>query len=205
MKKVYADAHKNFALNHDENAWHLLVSQALRYGEKEDSPLSIVNSQTKSISQDLLPRNPRNENKPIGTVKVDFLLHFNFYQNNDIQQALKPWLNRNDGNLSAFNDHSVRDAFSLSVVEVKPAGGDHTEALYQLTIASAAMQQRLTQLQAGGSEDLLQHEYHQTLPVVCLAVVGHFWYLHIAYKESRDCVVSQANEALFFSGINIYF
>lgn len=203
VKDVYTDANKLFANNLDENTWYPLVLKILTYGSNENSPLDIVNAQTKSICQDLLPRNPRNEDKPIGTVKVDFFLHFNTKNNYEVHEALTPWLQKNDGNLSAFNDHSVKDAFSLSLVEVKHAAGDHTDALYQLMVASAAMQQRLIQLQAGISEDLLQHQYHQTLPVVCLAVVGHFWYLHIVFKSSRDCVVRKNNDALLFSDTNI--
>lgn len=204
VKKVYINADRKFTKNLDENAWYSPVSEILSYGSKMDSPLTIVDAQTKSVCQDLLPRNPRKGNKPIGTVKVDFLLHFN-EENDKIKDSLNPWLHKYDGNLSAFNDQSVRSAFSLSVVEVKPAGGDYTDALYQLTVASAAMQQRLIQLQAGGSEDSLQHDYHETLPVVCLAVIGHFWHLHIVYRASRDCIVSQANKVLFFFYINVTF
>lgn len=207
VKDVYADAIEKFANNEDESSWYPLVFEILRYGSKRNSPITIINAQTKSICQDLLPRNLKNENKPIGTVKVDFLLHFNYEKNNEIQEALTPCIHRNGngGNLSAFNDQRARDAFSLSVVEVKPVGGDYMEALYQLAVASAAMQQRLIQLRAGVSEDSLQHEYHQTLPVVCLVVVGHFWYFHIVYKANSDWVVSQANEALSFSDTNVPF
>lgn len=205
VKSLYADADENYANNHDENAWYSLVSEVLRYGSKKTSPLTIVSAQTKSTFQDLLPQNPFNENNPIGNVKVDFLLHFNYAGNNEIRDALKPCLYKNDGVLSAFNDRTIKTAFSLSVVEVKPAGGDHTDALYQLTVASAAMQQRLVQVRARGSKTSIEHDYHQTLPVVCLAVIGHLWYLHIVYRASPDYIVSHANKVLFFADINLEF
>lgn len=208
VKNLYAGADEKFANKHDESAWCDLASEVLRYGSKKDSPLITVNAQTKLTCQDLLPQNPFNKNKPIGNVKVDLLLHFNYEHNDEIHDALKPCLLKNDGNLSAFNasnDYSVGEAFSLSVVEVKPAGGDYMDALYQLQVASAAMQQRLVQVRGGGWEVSLPHDYHQTLPVVCLAVHGHFWYLHIVYRAKPDCVVSQANKILLFSDINLKF
>ncbi|MCJ1468127.1 hypothetical protein MMC07_006755 [Pseudocyphellaria aurata] len=206
VKDVYDDANELFSENDDENAWYLLVRQILTYGSNKNSPLYIVNAQTKFVCQDLLPRTPGNERRPIGTVKVDFLLHFNTEKNHEVHEALNPWFRKNGGNLSAFNDSITEKSFSLSVVEVKPVGGDYASAMYQVMVASAAMQQRLLQLQADRSEDSLQHQYHQTLPVVGLAVIGHCWYLHIVFRSSRDCIVRKIDEALFSSShTNIHF
>ncbi|MCJ1470999.1 hypothetical protein MMC07_009647 [Pseudocyphellaria aurata] len=197
VKDLYDDANILFSENEDESAWYPIVLQILTYGMSPDSLLSIVHAQTKFVRQDLLPRKTQNENKPISTVKVDFIVHFNAGKNSEVQDALNPWLRKYRGNLSAFNNPTTGKAFSLSVVEVKPVGGDYTEAMYQAMVASAAMQQRLILLQAGRSQGSLQHEYHQTLPVVCLVVIGNFWYLQIVFRSSRDCVVRKFDESLF--------
>ncbi|MCJ1468771.1 hypothetical protein MMC07_007401 [Pseudocyphellaria aurata] len=198
VKNVYHEANYLFSHNGDENNWYPVVRQILAYGLTKKSPFYIVDAQSRAVCQDLLPRNARNEHRPIGTVKVDFSLHFNTGGNREVHEALNPWLQKNHGNLSAFNDFTdTRDAFSLSLVKVKQVGGDYTDALYRVMVASAAIQQRLIRLQAGRSEDSLQHRYHQTLPVVCLAVIGHFWYLQIVFRSSRDCVVRKIHKALF--------
>ncbi|MCJ1463462.1 hypothetical protein MMC07_002069 [Pseudocyphellaria aurata] len=202
VKDLYDYADGLFSNNRDESTWYPLVLQILTYGLNKNSLLSIVPAQTKFMCQDLLPRSFENEQKPISTVKVDFILHFNT-ENSQVCEALNPRLRGKCGNLSAFKDSDTTKAFSLSVVEVKPVGGDYADALYQVMVASAAMQQRLIQLQAGCSKDSLQHQYHHTLPVIGLIVVGHFWYLHIAFRSSGDCVVRILDEALFISDTNI--
>lgn len=81
---------RKFANDEDENCSYPLVFEILRYRSKRNSPIRIVNARIKSVCHDLLPRACRTYNKSISTVTVEFLLHFNFEEHIEIQEALNP-------------------------------------------------------------------------------------------------------------------
>jgi hypothetical protein len=146
---------------------------------------------------------------------MDHLVQFN-RQHKNVGSVLDPlFRDEPDLWLSAFNDAKAAKTFTAAIVEVKAQGGDYDEGVYQFCVASSAVSARLKLL----SEDAECGESGQRsseaqvgevnvesnimekgkckdkigeidMPVIGWVIHGHFWYLHIAYRENDNTIVS---------------
>jgi hypothetical protein len=181
ISRLFEMARELYAGSYDESAWYPLIRDILIDPPHAASATPFVKHEeahTRQLCTDLLPE--QNESR-IPTVKVDHLLQFNPGHKNigPLYRAVfrsQP----SSFSLSAFNDPVAAKTFTCAIVEVKPPGGNFQEASYQIAIASAAVLERIRTL--GGDAD--------GPPVVGWIVHGHFWTLHVSYREADGSIVS---------------
>jgi hypothetical protein len=101
--------------------------------------------------------------------------------------------------LSAFSDPVAAKTFTGAIIEVKAPGGNFQEASYQVAIASAAMLQRVRLLDkdVGDGGDYM--------PVVGWVVHGHFWTLHVSYREIDGSIVCPPSAQSFIHSLTFVF
>ena len=180
VSELFETARDSYARSADESAWYPLIHKILTGPSDTISLQPFVKpeeAQTKLICSELLPRQA---GKPIPTVKVDHVLQFN-PDNRQICPLYKSVFRSQESlSLSAFSDPGFEKTFTCAIVEVKSPGGNFQEASYQLAVGSAAILERIRLLDPNDSNDL---------PVVGWVVHGHFWTLHVSYREADGSIV----------------
>ncbi|CZT52254.1 uncharacterized protein RSE6_13543 [Rhynchosporium secalis] len=180
ISTLFGMARDLYAESYDEAAWYPLVRMLLvgPPGTSSQPFIKHEEAHTRAVCSDLLPRKNGN---PIPTVKVDHMLQFNT-SHKQISSILKPVFQTQPQSfsLSAFNDPVACKTFTCAVVEAKAPGGNFQEASYQIAIASAAILERI-RLLSGNSSNAGDDQDH--MPVLGWIVHGHFWTLHVSYRE----------------------
>ncbi|KAF4630736.1 hypothetical protein G7Y89_g7402 [Cudoniella acicularis] len=181
VSKLFNMARELYAGSYDEAAWYPLIRMILigPPGTNSSNPfVKHEEAHTRVVCSDLLPQQ---NGKPIPTVKVDHLLQFN-PGHRLISPLYKPVFQSQPPSfsLSAFSDPVAAKTFTCAIIEVKAPGGNFQEASYQVAIASAAMLQRVRLLDKDASDGGDGGDY---MPVVGWVVHGHFWTLHVSYRE----------------------
>jgi hypothetical protein len=184
VSKLFDMARELYAGSYDEAAWYPLIRMILigPPGTTSSSPfVKHEEAHTRVVCSDLLPQQ---NDRPIPTVKVDHLLQFN-PGHRLISPLYKPVFQSQQPSfsLSAFSDPVAAKTFTCAVIEVKAPGGNFQEASYQVAIASAAILQRVRLLD---KDDSNGGDY---MPVVGWVVHGHFWTLHVSYREIDGSIV----------------
>lgn len=186
ISTIFGMARDLYAGSYDEAAWYPTIRMVL-IGPPGTSSQPFVKHEeahTRLVCSDLLPQQ---NGKPISTVKVDHMLQFNpghrqigpLYKS--IFQSQPPSFS-----LSAFSDPIASKTFTCAVVEAKAPSGNFQEASYQIAIASAAILERVKRLDGNGGQ---AGDVQDFMPVVGWIVHGHFWTLHVSYRECDGSIV----------------
>jgi hypothetical protein len=145
-QEIHSAALKAYKTHRDEQAWYPLVRQILT-SPAPSSFLEVDEAQTRSLCAELLPLAGPAPGIPIAGVKTDHVLQLD-REHERVARVLDPVFEREPGlSLSAFNDPVAAKTGTVAVVEVKSAGGDFDEGVYQLTVVSAAVLGRMRALE----------------------------------------------------------
>ncbi|KIM93219.1 hypothetical protein OIDMADRAFT_61858 [Oidiodendron maius Zn] len=179
ISRLFEMARELYAGSYDESAWYPLIRDILIHPPHATSATPFVKHEeahTRQVCTELLPQQ---KDGRVPTVKVDHLLQFN-PSHKQISPLYRAVFRSQPPSfsLSAFNDPVAAKTFTCAVIEVKPPGGNFQEASYQIAIASAAVLERIRTL--GGDAD--------GPPVVGWIVHGHFWTLHVSYREGDGSI-----------------
>lgn len=191
IKDIYTSAQNTYDAHQDESAWYPLVRHILA-GPVSSAFLKIDEAQSRVVATELLPVAGQ-ARVPIATVKVDQVVQIDA-AHGQVARLLDPLFESEpDLSLSAFNDPVASKTFTAAIVEVKSPGGDYDEGVYQLTVASAAVLERLRGLESGGAEMGKgggNKDWNEEMPVLGWVVHGHFWYLHVTYRQHDGSIVN---------------
>jgi hypothetical protein len=185
VKGVYTEAAEAFREYKDESAWQSIAEKILQFGLPR---LEVVMAQTKSVYSELLPTIPDiNEDPvPISRVKVD--LHIALKGIKELEDMIQRASRRSPtGSASAFQSPEAESRILTGLVEVKGMDGIHEEAIYQCSVASAALQKRLQQIEAEGDNEAA---YRSSKPIINFVVLGHSWFSHIVFRQADGSEVS---------------
>ena len=185
VKGVYKEAAEAFREYKDESAWQPIAEKILQFGLPR---LEVVMAQTKSVYSELLPTVPDiNEDPvPISRVKVD--LHIALKGIKELEDMIQRASRRSPtGSASAFQSPEAESRILTGLVEVKGMHGIHEEAIYQCSVASAALQKRLQQIEAEGDNEAA---YRSSKPIINFVVLGHSWFSHIVFRQEDGSEVS---------------
>ena len=178
-----------YAGSYDEAAWYPLIRMIL-IGPPGTSSYPFVKHEeahTRLVSSELLPLQ---NGKAIPTVKVDHMLQFN-PEHRQICPLYKSVFQSQPSSLSlsAFSDPIASKTFTCAILEAEAPGGNFQEASYQIAIASAAILERVRLL--NGDSGLIGDIRH-SMPVIGWIVHGHFWTLHVSYREIDGSIVGRS-------------
>jgi hypothetical protein len=185
VKGVYTEAAEAFREYKDESAWQPVAEKILQFGLPR---LEVVMAQTKLVYSELLPTIPdiNDDPVPISRVKVD--LHIALKGIKELEDMIQRASRRSPtGSTSAFHSPEAESRILTALVEVKGMHGVHEEAIYQCSVASAALQKRLQQIEAEGDNEAA---YRSSKPIINFIVLGHSWFSHIVFKQGDGSVVS---------------
>jgi hypothetical protein len=189
VRSVFAAAHSIYKSRKGEKAWYPLVRSILSspLETPQTAPfLDIDESQTKCICPELLPLAGA---APIPRVKTDQLLQLN-RDNKHVAAVLNPLFVREPNlSLSAFDDPVLAKTFTAALVEVTAPSGDFEQGVYRFTVASAGILARLRRL-AEQSSRTAANDSASAMPVLGWVVHGHFWHLHLSYRQLDGSIVS---------------
>ncbi|KAJ0417623.1 hypothetical protein BJY00DRAFT_289284 [Aspergillus carlsbadensis] len=186
LKTIFFDARQCDFYNKDENAWCLDVVQPLLNSSIQGFPLlQLVNVQSQQIDPSLLPRSKSTLGKL--SKKTDYTL--SFACRDALVQDLynKISLGGHGYEISQTTDAFTKRIVLFSGMEVKSEDGGKKEALAQLAIWLAAGLEKTRQLGAqvkgeGEGED----SANWLLPSLGLTIIGHDWYVYLAYKLGNE-------------------
>jgi hypothetical protein len=181
ISRLFEMARGLYARSYDESGWYSLIGDILIDPPHTTSATPFVNHERAHKRQVCTELLPQQKDSRVPTVKVDHLLQFN-PSHKQISPLYRAVFRSQPPSfsLSAFNDPVAAQTFTCAVIEVKSPGGDFQEASYQIAIASAAVLEKIRTL--GGDVD--------GPPVVGWIVHGHFWTLHVSYREGDGSIVS---------------
>jgi len=186
ISTLFGMARDLYAGSYDEAAWYPLIRMVL-IGPPSTSSQPFVKHEeahTRLVCSDLLPQQ---NGKPIPTVKVDHMLQFNPGHRN-IGPLQKPVFQSQPPSfsLSAFSDPVASKTFTCAVVEAKAPGGSFQEASYQIAVALAAILERVKLLDGKNGQ---VGDMRDCMPAIGWIVHGHFWTLHVSYREPDGSIV----------------
>ncbi|KAL3477471.1 hypothetical protein BJX99DRAFT_269872 [Aspergillus californicus] len=186
LKTICFDARQCDIYGKDENAWCLdVVQPILDSSIKECQILQLISVQSQQIDQSLLPRSKNALSKI--SKKADYTLSFCCHDSLVRDFYNKISLGGHGYQISQTTDAFTKRILLFSGMEVKSDEGSKKEALAQLAIWLAAGLEKIRQLgeQVKG-EGEGEDSTNWLLPSIGLTIIGHDWYIYLAYKIGTE-------------------